>query len=191
MSQTPPKSSEPVCGFLTVLEDPAAGMVGGLLVLDHRGRPLEFHCTTPIVPSRAEEILYGPTLRPHFYSERLGVALLAKASVKPALVVVNQMDCWQLADETNVPVVLVDPRPKSTQGSPSIDDSAPASEACLDRLSPDARPVVEEMLATLERYIDLAEPFERIEEAIRETGLLSTEEEVPAAEFEEPYDLAA
>ena len=190
MSNATKSKPESTFGFLSVIEEPTAGMVGGLLVVDHRGRPIEFHCTTPILPSRAEEILYGPTLRPHFYSERLGAALLAKASAKPVLLLVNHLDLWPVAEETAAPVVLVDPRAKLADTDDSTDD-APGSEACLDRLTPESRAAVEELLAELQRYVDLAEPFERIEEAIHETGLLATEDEGSTTELEEPYDLAA
>ncbi|MCA9043520.1 MAG: hypothetical protein KDA69_04320, partial [Planctomycetaceae bacterium] len=50
-------------GFLQVTLTPS-GYVGGLLVTNRQGRPLEFQCTTPVQPNRTQEILYGPTLKP-------------------------------------------------------------------------------------------------------------------------------
>ena len=49
-------------GFYTVVPHEQHGLFGGLLVLNHNGRPLEFHCTAPLKPNRAQEILYGATL---------------------------------------------------------------------------------------------------------------------------------
>ena len=49
--------SKPALGFLTVVEHPQYGLFGGYLVLNLAGRPLEFHCTAPIKPNRAQEIL--------------------------------------------------------------------------------------------------------------------------------------
>ena len=40
-------------GFLTVLEHEHLGLVGGYLILNTAGRPLEFHCTAPVKPNRA------------------------------------------------------------------------------------------------------------------------------------------
>lgn len=157
--------AEPVFGFLTVLEDASAGMLGGLLIVNRRGRPLEFHCTAPVAPSRAEEILFGPTLRPHFYSERIGAALLAKTAAAPSVVFVHQRDAWGVAEETTVPVVLVD-----AAGS---DDAS--TTPLFDHVSDDLRPSVEQLLAELTRYVDLAEPFERIVDAVREAGLVGSE----------------
>ncbi|MCO6042475.1 hypothetical protein NG895_01010 [Aeoliella sp. ICT_H6.2] len=172
---TPKKSADPDFAFLTVLEDAAAGMLGGLLVVNRRGRPIEFHCTAPIRFSRAEEILFGPTLRPHFYCERIGAALLAKLSTDVALVVVNQLDCWPVAEQTAKPVVLVDPS-RVEPVNDSDQRTGGGDSACLDQLDPLQRPEAERLLAELARYVDLSEPFERIEEAIREAGLLVAED---------------
>src|SRR5512137_623050 len=73
-------------GFLTICERPELGIVGGYLVLNTAGRPLEFHCTVPVRPSRAQEILYGPTLKPFLYGEQIGRALIAKAVSQPLFV---------------------------------------------------------------------------------------------------------
>ena len=63
--------SLPAIGFLTVVTIPDQGLVGGYLVLNAAARPLEFHCTTPVRANRAQEILYGPTLRPYLFGEQI------------------------------------------------------------------------------------------------------------------------
>lgn len=178
------KQTPPTFGFLTVVEHPAAGLVGGYLLVNHRGRPIEFHCTAPVQSTRAEEILFGPTLRPNLFCERIGSALLAKANTVPQFVVVNQLECWQLADETSLPVVLVDPKrtaPAKVAGEGPSSERAPTAQACLDQVSPDSQEHVAEQLQQLVRYVDLTEPFERITEAIREAmGLGDTQERIDA-----------
>src|SRR5438034_1245608 len=78
--------SPPAIGFLTVLEHAQQGLMGGYLVLNESGRPLEFHCTTPIKPNRAQQILYGPTLEPYLFGEQIGKALVSKSAVDPLLI---------------------------------------------------------------------------------------------------------
>ncbi len=73
-------------GFLTVIEHPQHGLMGGYLVLNGAGRPLEFHCTAPVKPNRAQQILYGPTLEPFLYGEQIGQALVAKSQLEPLLI---------------------------------------------------------------------------------------------------------
>ncbi|MGI9455273.1 MAG: hypothetical protein ACR2NU_01860 [Aeoliella sp.] len=167
---------EATFGFFTIIEDPVVGYLGGYLVVDRRGRPQEFHCTAPVKPSRAEEILFGPTLLPHLSCERIGAALLARASTQVDLVIVNQVDSWALADETQVPVVLL--QPASTTDELLTDRSTESAQ--LDRIDPVLRQDAERRLQELSRSVELSEPFERIVEAIREAGQLERSE--PAEE---------
>jgi hypothetical protein len=83
--------SAPCLGFLTIVESPDGSMVGGYLVLTAVGRPLEFHCTAPLRPTRTQQILYGPTLRPFFYGEQIAPALLARSQRTPLVICTDQM----------------------------------------------------------------------------------------------------
>ncbi|MBA2116332.1 hypothetical protein [Bremerella alba] len=99
----------PTLGFLTVVEYTPGGLFGGLLVLNLAGRPLEFHCTAPVKANRAQEILYGPTLKSYLYGEQIGGALLAKLK-SPALAVCTDSEhVLSLRDHTDVPVALIPP----------------------------------------------------------------------------------
>jgi hypothetical protein len=60
-------------GFLTIEEDQQCGHCGGYLLLNTSGRPLEFHCTAPVKRNRAQEVLYGPTLKPFLYGDLIAV----------------------------------------------------------------------------------------------------------------------
>ena len=65
-------------GFITVCEHAELGTIGGYLILNASARPLEFHCTTPVKPTRAQEILYGATLKPVLFASLLaGIFFLA------------------------------------------------------------------------------------------------------------------
>ena len=43
-------------GFLTVVDNGELGCVGGYLILNMGGRPLEFHCRAPVRANRAQQI---------------------------------------------------------------------------------------------------------------------------------------
>ena len=58
-------------------------LVGGYLVLNATGRPLEFHCTAPVKANRAQQILFGPTLESFLYGEQIGQTLVAKSGLAP------------------------------------------------------------------------------------------------------------
>src|SRR3954469_25637020 len=86
-NQTP--GQETTFGYLSVINSAEHGYFGGYLIVGPLGRPLEFHCTAPVRPSRAQQILYGPTLEPFLLGERITGAMLDAAKLKPCLILTN------------------------------------------------------------------------------------------------------
>jgi hypothetical protein len=190
---------EPAFGYLSMLESPEHGFFGGYLIISDWGRPLEFHCTAPVRPSRAQQILYGPSLRPYLLGDQLGPALLDKAKLAPQIILTDQAAglCLRCHD-TILMARIVSPTDAATAcgwptsagrsadsvasdvGQPP-DTIPPAPLATLSdrlhaggyelelpqRFRADCQRALE-LLACLTLHVDLAEPFERIHEAIRE-----------------------
>lgn len=178
-------------GFLTVLEHDGLGLVGGYLILNAAGRPLEFHCTAPVKPNRAQQILFGPTLEPYLYGEQIGQTLLAKGSLAPLAVCTNVERVLAVRDFVSLPVALVlgpdgadaGPEPLGSdaarQLSPWRVDAPHGSVGHLtqftvgrNRLAVAAsreadRDVMAARLENLAAF-DLSEPFGRIREAVEE-----------------------
>jgi len=94
-------------GFLSVLSPSDVGFVGGYLILNGVGRPLEFHCTTPVKATRAQEILYGNSLKPYLFAEQIAPALVAKAKTPVALICVDRWELLDFADHASTPVAAV------------------------------------------------------------------------------------
>jgi hypothetical protein len=115
--------SQATIGFLTVREHEQQGLVGGYLILNAAGRPLEFHCTAPFKPSRAQQILYGPTLHPFLYGEQIGQTLLAKGGAQPQAVCTDSELALSVRTFVKLPVALV---LSETKPAPIV---APTSEA--------------------------------------------------------------
>ncbi len=165
MISTP--KSLPSLGFLTVVEHAELGLLGGYLLLNAAGRPLEFHCTAPVKPNRAQEILYGATLRPYLYGEQIGQTLLTKSKLTPILVCTDSEPMLAVRDHTHIPVALVGAMagPAST-GSWTMRLGQnhlllPAAYTADERTIRDHWPAQAD-------HLDLAEPFVRIREALEE-----------------------
>jgi hypothetical protein len=191
MSASDPKSLSAI-GFLTVLEHAEQGLFGGYLVLNATGRPLEFHCTAPVRPNRAQEILYGPTLAPFLYGEQIGQTLLAKAKTEPLLVCTDVEPALAVRDFVALPVVLI----AHSNPIAAVPNAADNSQTCwqMDAAHGQVPPPTSRLLrftlgmhqvavaATHEddqqqvvsrwqpyaENFDLCEPFTRIREAIEE-----------------------
>jgi hypothetical protein len=171
-------------GFLTVLNNPQHGLFGGYLVLNATGRPLEFHCTAPIKPNRAQEILYGPTLEAFLYGEQIGQTLLKQSSAEPLMVCTDCVPALAVRQYVRWPVALVLPPEESTtiESGQKIFrfDCAHGSGPNLLRFelgrnrlavpvkAEQERQIIQDRLGELADAFDLAEPFSRIREAIEE-----------------------
>ncbi|MHB1034366.1 MAG: hypothetical protein ACYC35_04180 [Pirellulales bacterium] len=170
--------SRPALGFLTVVKHEQHGLFGGYLVLNLAGRPLEFHCTAPVKPNRAQEILYGPTLESYLYGEQIGQTLLSKVTVEPMVVCTDLEPMLAVREFVQVPVALVTPGEEADRtiridgphrAGPSLalfqlgrNRLAVAASRDADRLA------IAERLEAIADGFDLAEPFTRIREAIEE-----------------------
>ncbi len=93
--------------YYTLVDDPRTGWTGGLLLLNRSGRPLEFQCTMPVRPTRAHEILYGPTLRPYLIAEVIGPLLIERCRTPVSLLCCDQPEALALASGARFPVALV------------------------------------------------------------------------------------
>ena len=180
-------------GYLTVLEHDPDGLLGGYLIIDGRGRPLEFHCTAPVQPSRAEQILYGPTLGPCLVGEQIGGGLVAAARLRPKVILIDKLDLSFLGPQHEIETVLLvastdtgsaggasEPRLRGVGDPTSLPQTAGATARHsfqVDRYRFELPPnrlgdpsTVSLLLESLSQRVDLAEPFERIHLAIREAG---------------------
>ncbi len=174
-------------GYLSTWDSPEHGCLGGYLIVSAVGRPLEFHCTAPIRTSRAQQILYGPTLWPYVLGEQIGGTLLAEAKLRTKLIIVDHAAALCLRSRWETPMVRL-VRTGSNREAAATD--LLAAETC-DKFAATAGPMtvancvlelpasyesdregVAILLAELAEYVELDEPFERIREAICEAQRL-------------------
>ena len=185
---------KPTFGYLSAVYSTEHGYFGGYLIVSPLGRPLEFHCTAPVLPSRAQRILYGPTLEPYLLGEQIGGGLMTAAKLSPRVVLTDFAPFEAVKSQMNAPLVLVHskPRPAGITTAPSSPEQrSDASGGGEDKLRDEhpgwshaflagdqrlhlaigmesQRELVIELIALLAERVALTEPFERIHEAIRE-----------------------
>ena len=151
-------------GFLTVVQLEDGGHLGGYLLLNDVARPVEFHCTAPVRANRAQQVLYGPTLRPYLCGEQIAGTLLAQSKRSVLFVCTDDADVLAARTTSTMPLVrIVGPSETALPDFQLGDHRATtASRHADDR----------ELLTTLwERHrlqLDLSEPFDRIRQALQE-----------------------
>ena len=150
-------------GFLSVVEHDIHGLFGGYLLLNIAGQPLEFHCTAPVKPNRAQQILYGPTLESYLYGQQIGATLINATQRRPTVLLVEQVAALVVRQHVDLPTALV-------AGSETIAQEFSVGQNRLyvpARYAADQMLIVQRMSAAAD-FLDLREPFERIRAAIDE-----------------------
>lgn len=147
-------------GFLSVLHEPG-GYVGGYLVTNRWGRPLEFRLSSAVQPNRVQQVLYGDTLAAYVCGELIGKTLIDKTATAASLVVTDNPLALALRLRVDLPVALWQP-----VGSDPVGIAVTENLTCHAGFSDDATPIREvvQKLGSL----DLGEPFRRIREAMGE-----------------------
>ncbi len=166
--------------FMAVKE--GASYLGGLLVTDTSGIPLDFRYTEPITPTRLQSILYGKSLEPHLKEEVIQKTLLKELKTAPDLFIISVTELaggW--SGDAKYPVLAV----QKSQESPLAkvgetfragprelllqltDGSAPLR--VVFAASVDAITQEQAVLKLLEAgyHMDLVEPMERVAAALQ------------------------
>jgi len=170
MSQT---SGPTHLGFLTVLQE-GTGYLGGYLVTNIWGRPLEFRLSSAVQPTKVQQILYGPTLQPYICADLIGKTLIDKTGVPVQLVVTDKETVLDLRLKLETPVLWLAPPDDAHATAMAAGGAAvwPAKDkrgpiVCHPQFPADVT-ATRELLERLEPLLDLAEPFTRVREAISE-----------------------
>jgi hypothetical protein len=143
--------------------------LGGYLVTNTWGRPLEFRLSTAVQPNRVQQILYGGTLEPYICSDLIGKTLVDKTGIGVQLVVTDCACALDLRQRIDAPVVWL--APPGTTPDTCLPIRAPTAN-CAPLFGhpryPQDLPLVRDMVERFEGALDLAEPFQRIRDAIGE-----------------------
>lgn len=166
-------------GFLTVFQE-ANGYVGGFLVTNKWGRPLEFRLSTAVQPNRVHHILYGDTLVPYICADLIGKTLIDKTTVPVQMIVTDREPVLDVRLRLEIPVVWLAPAgdPGIAKLSMAGAEIRPAAKGIAPLYChPQSLKDIDSARSILESFagaIDLTEPFSRIKEAIaeaRKTGV--------------------
>ena len=162
-----PNAGPLTLGFLAVLQEPT-GWLGGYLVTNGWGRPLEFRLTTAVQPNRVQTALYGPTLVEYLHADVIGKTLIEKTGTKPDLIVTDSPPALALRARIEIPVIAVAPQTGTLENAaPLAHPRAPAGLFLPARFESDRAAVVR-LLDHVDPAVDLAEPSARIREAVGE-----------------------
>jgi hypothetical protein len=156
-------------GFLTVLHE-SSGYLGGYLVTNVWGRPLEFRLSSAVQPNRVQHILYASTLEPYICADLIGKTLMDKAAVPVQLLITDNSKALDLRLKVECPVAWLSAADdaQAAAGAEVLPAQAGRGALLCHPRFPDDAALMRDLLGHLDAGFDLAEPFVRIREAIGE-----------------------
>ena len=167
--------------------------MGGAMVTDAFGLPLEFRYTEPVRATKLQRILYGDVLEKYIHGDVIAGNLISRLDQKPELFLVSDpavLDAVQAAGRRVVQLSASRVPPLKEFGAAQdisdteyflqVTDSGSPVRVRLPGRGPDAalRAEATRLLTEIGRTMDPTEPITRIEAAIK---MLWSDEQTPAA----------
>lgn len=175
MAAPMPTPPVPNLGFLSLLQE-ANGTLGGYLVTNTWGRPLEFRLSSAVQPNRVQQILYGDSLQAFLCGELIGKTLLEKSSTPVQMVLTDCPAALDLRLHADIPVALYRPGEQPI----GLDNSLAEKNLYLHPHFPADVALLRDLLEK-QANLDLGEPFQRIREAVQEARRLGVSTRSAAA----------
>ena len=159
--------------------DEGAAHRGGALLIDGKGTPLEFRCTSPVRPNAVQRTLYGESLEPYMLVELIGKPLLSSLRKTYELVLVDDPRFLNLSAHVSEPMVYLRRQgaamaPASGQGEQSasslLDSPNGAFQPVVIETFPTDRVALESAMPMIEeaaKALDPLEPFDRVKRALQ------------------------
>jgi len=164
-------------GYLVTRVFEGPSYLGGILVVDKKGIPIEFKYVEPIRPSRLQTVLYGNTIDRYIRIESVGIPLIESLEHKPAILFIREEP---FTEESKWPFPIISI--SRYRGTPlgNIGDTKEIEEDYIIQMdtNPPIRVKLEKrykerfsemvpILLEIGQNFDIMEPFSRLEEAFK------------------------
>ena len=152
-------------GYLSVMNIDGKHL-GGVLVINDLGIPVEFKYSEPVTPTKLQEIIYGNSLEYYLHAEIIAKGLVQRLENKPEVILVQ--DPTLLFDKNTVMVTLL-PQPVSEkkEGNEAVVNFNNKSIRITFSENAKVDDNVVQKILDYASKIDILEPFDRVEKALK------------------------
>lgn len=154
--------------------------IGGIMLTDNNGIPLEFKYTEPIRPTKIQKILYGNALEKYIKKEIVFLNLLSSLTMKPDLLITVEADLLEFKDSVTYPVICLEETSLPPLNEVGIVQDINQNEFVF-QVSPSGSPIriklidanneakkkIQALILELESSMNLIEPISRVEGALK------------------------
>lgn len=171
--------SYPIPGYLVTLQEKNA-FLGGTMITDHHGIPIDFKYTDPIVPTKVQRIIYGSVLETYIRNHVVISALSKEIGVPPSFFVVKADQLQAIQDAQEMLVIAVERTQFASLGEPGATtrgkDGDCLVQSCygphplrvvFGNVGATRQKTILDDLIKLSKHMDVVEPLERLQTALR------------------------
>ncbi|MFN8122014.1 MAG: hypothetical protein U0237_06240 [Thermoleophilia bacterium] len=162
--------------YLVVHSDDDGTYVGGLMLTDESGLPVDFRYTDPITPTRLQRALYGGALDRYLRADVVAATLLKAASEPPTVLLVEDESLLDAID-AECPVAVIGPSRvpplgaagttrTDTPGETLVQVTEGANPVRISLADPARTAEVTAALVALGARMDPLEPTDRVRAAL-------------------------
>lgn len=154
--------------------------VGGMMITDHHGIPVDFKYTDPVNPTKIQRIIYGSVLEQYIRNHVILGALSKEINVPPSFYFVSQHQLHDIEEANDFTVLSVQRTQFTSLGERGAITRAKENECLLQgwvdphplrvifgSTPPDEQETLLKDLVFLSKHMDLVEPLERLEKALK------------------------
>jgi hypothetical protein len=154
--------------------------MGGIMVTDAYGLPLEFRYTEPVRATKLQRVLYGDVLEKYIHGDVIGANLVGRLEQKPDLLLVTNPDLLPVLEATGrksavlttshtPPLKEYGAQQDTNEGDFFLQLTESGSPYRVRLVNGDAakKAEVARILTDVGRTTDVLEPLKRVEDAVR------------------------
>lgn len=167
-------------GYLNIIKEEES-YIGGIMIADERGIPIEFKYTEPIIPTKLQKVLYGEVLEKYLREEIIVANLASKIENPPELYVIDEPRNFCLRHNVKEKVVMI----KNTQLKPvkdiennykfikdteaiiQLDEDTPPLRLIINEDMVKDKDEIAKKIVEAAKGMGITEPLIRIEEALK------------------------
>ncbi len=167
-------------GYIDIYKYGRNDYLGGVLITDRLGMPVEFRHTETVSPSTVQQVLYGQALEKFLKCETLAKCLLGDLDNKPDILIVPDPDYFPLTRIFNFPFVQLGKanREPLKQHGDFVEISEVEIHIQLltlrtpvrirvDKKNAPTIPAIKGVFIDIGRTMDVLEPMARVQEALK------------------------
>jgi len=166
-------------GYIDIYRSGSNDFIGGVLIVNRLGIPIEFRHTETVSPSKVQKVLYGQAITRFLKCETLAKCLLEDIENKPDLLVVPDAEYYPLASIFKFPFAQVSNASREPMQQHGDFVEVSETEVHLQvlsmreplrvRVSKQGVPsmnAIKTILVDVGRTMDVIEPLSRVKEAL-------------------------